>query len=148
MDDAAYGIVSEFVTYVYEDYLTHRQKSALSPITVEVTSAPLNSHHLTLTWCTCALAAQITSTDMFYLDGLETVRELLELSCHASARPLTRNDFLAKKAAAKAAAEAELHSKHEALALVGRMPEMQEVSGYIDFAQRLKSDKWESYLSQ
>lgn len=128
------------------------------------------------------MAAQITSTDMFYLDGLETVRELLELSCHASARPLTRNDFLAKKAAAKAAAEAELHSKHEALALVGRMPEMaespllaalaerevmvrsgnldtiifirncstrgQEVSGYIDFAQRLKSDKWESYLSQ
>lgn len=36
MDDAAYGIVSEFVTYVYEDwttrsmYLTHKQKSALS----------------------------------------------------------------------------------------------------------------------
>jgi len=58
--------------------------------------SPLNSHHhQTLTWCTCALAAQITSTDMFYLDGLETVRELLELSCHASARPLTRNDFLA-----------------------------------------------------
>ena len=24
----------------------------------------------------------------------------------------------------------------------------QEFSGYIDFAQRLKSDKWESYLSQ
>lgn len=33
MDDAAYGIVSEFVRYVYEDwtmYLTHKQKSALS----------------------------------------------------------------------------------------------------------------------
>ncbi|XP_018414504.1 PREDICTED: uncharacterized protein C4orf22 homolog [Nanorana parkeri] len=123
------------------------------------------------------LDSQITSLDLFYLEDEELARQLVELGYRGSGEVLKREEFEARKAAAEASrlsqrtqqkilssAGKELKDNFlKALALReeanrnGKMTSIifirdknshgQELSGYIDFAHRLKTEDFEVYFS-
>ncbi|XP_040273864.1 cilia- and flagella-associated protein 299 [Bufo bufo] len=123
------------------------------------------------------LDSQITSLDLFYLEDEELARQLVELGYRGSGEVLKREEFEARKAAAEASrlsqrtqqkilssAGKELNDNFlKALALReeanrnGKMTSIifirhknshgQEVSGYIDYSLRLKTEDFEVYFS-
>ncbi|KAM8940329.1 cilia- and flagella-associated protein 299 isoform 2-T2 [Pelodytes ibericus] len=123
------------------------------------------------------LDSQITSLDLYYLEDEELARQLVELGYRGSGEVLKREEFEARKAAAEAArlsqqtqqkilsnAGKELKDNFlKALALReeanrnGKMTSIifirdknthgQELSGYIDFSQRLKTEDFENYFN-
>ncbi|XP_073454048.1 cilia- and flagella-associated protein 299 [Aquarana catesbeiana] len=123
------------------------------------------------------LDSQITSLDLFYLEDEELARQLVELGYRGSGEVLKREEFEARKAVAEASrlsqrtqqkilssAGKELKDNFlKALALReeanrnGKMTSIifirdknshgQELSGYIDFAHRLKTEDFEVYFS-
>ncbi|XP_044135309.1 cilia- and flagella-associated protein 299 [Bufo gargarizans] len=123
------------------------------------------------------LDSQITSLDLFYLEDEELARQLVELGYRGSGEVLKREEFEARKAAAEASrlsqrtqqkilssAGKELNDNFlKALALReeanrnGKMTSIifirhknshgQEVSGYIDYSLRLKTEDFEAYFS-
>ncbi|XP_077332298.1 cilia- and flagella-associated protein 299 [Lithobates pipiens] len=123
------------------------------------------------------LDSQITSLDLFYLEDEELARQLVELGYRGSGEVLKREEFEARKAVAEASrlsqrtqqkilssAGKELTDNFlKALALReeanrnGKMTSIifirdknshgQELSGYIDFAHRLKTEDFEVYFS-
>ncbi|XP_075705954.1 cilia- and flagella-associated protein 299 isoform X2 [Rhinoderma darwinii] len=123
------------------------------------------------------LDSQITSLDLFYLEDEELARQLVELGYRGSGEVLKREEFEARKAAAEASrlsqrtqqkilssAGKELKDNFlKALALReeanrnGKMTSIifirdknshgQELSGYIDYSHRLKTEEFEVYFS-
>ncbi|XP_068127241.1 cilia- and flagella-associated protein 299 [Hyperolius riggenbachi] len=123
------------------------------------------------------LDSQINSLDLYYLEDEELARQLVELGYRGSGEVLKREEFEARKAAAEASrlsqktqqkilssAGKELKDNFlKALALReeanrnGKMTSIifirdknshgQELSGYIDFAHRLKTEDFEAYFS-
>ncbi|KAM5192580.1 cilia- and flagella-associated protein 299 [Mantella aurantiaca] len=123
------------------------------------------------------LDSQITPLDLYYLEDEELARQLVELGYRGSGEVLKREEFEARKAAAEASrlsqrtqqkilssAGKELKDNFlKALALReeanrnGKMTSIifirdknshgQELSGYIDFAHRLKTEDFEVYFS-
>ncbi|XP_040181023.1 cilia- and flagella-associated protein 299 [Rana temporaria] len=123
------------------------------------------------------LDSQITSLDLFYLEDEELARQLVELGYRGSGEVLKREEFEARKAVAEASrlsqrtqqkilssAGKELKDNFlKALALReeanrnGKMTSIifirdknshgQELSGYIDFSHRLKTEDFEVYFS-
>ncbi|KAJ8613501.1 hypothetical protein CTAYLR_002175 [Chrysophaeum taylorii] len=124
------------------------------------------------------LDAQVSETDMFYLEDEELARQLVELGYRGSGDTLKREEFMARKKALrergtqKANVPKELASANKDLsqfpflqALANREELVrngkltciiflrdtnskgQEVSGYIDYAQRLKTENFELYFS-
>jgi len=123
------------------------------------------------------LDSQITSLDLYYLEDEELARQLVELGYRGSGEVLKREEFEARKQAAEASRlskrsqQKTLSSSGKYLkssflrALAqreegnrsGKMTSIifirdenarkQEVSGYIDFAHRLKTEDFEPYFS-
>nr|DBA28660.1 TPA: hypothetical protein GDO54_008986 [Pyxicephalus adspersus] len=123
------------------------------------------------------LDSQITSLDLFYLEDEELARQLVELGYRGSGEVLKREEFEARKAAAEASRLSQRTQQKilssagkeikdhflKALALReeanrnGKMTSIifvrdknshgQELSGYIDFAHRLKTEDFEVYFS-
>ncbi|XP_069832795.1 cilia- and flagella-associated protein 299 isoform X1 [Dendropsophus ebraccatus] len=123
------------------------------------------------------LDSQITSLDLFYLEDEELARQLVELGYRGSGEVLKREEFEARKAAAEASrlsqrtqqkilssAGKELEDNFlKALALReeanrnGKMTSIifirdknshgQELSGYIDYSHRLKTEDFEVYFN-
>ncbi|XP_071982692.1 cilia- and flagella-associated protein 299 [Engystomops pustulosus] len=123
------------------------------------------------------LDSQITSLDLFYLEDEELARQLVELGYRGSGEVLKREEFEARKAAAEASrlsqrtqqkilssAGKELKDNFlKALALReeanrnGKMTSIifirdknshgQELSGYIDYSHRLKTEDFDVYFS-
>ncbi|KAM3940357.1 cilia- and flagella-associated protein 299 [Leptodactylus fuscus] len=123
------------------------------------------------------LDSQITSLDLFYLEDEELARQLVELGYRGSGELLKREEFEARKAAAEASrlsqrtqqkilssAGKELKDNFlKALALReeanrnGKMTSIifirdknshgQELSGYIDYSHRLKTEDFDVYFS-
>ncbi|KAM9329826.1 cilia- and flagella-associated protein 299 [Gastrophryne carolinensis] len=123
------------------------------------------------------LDSQITPLDLYYLEDEELARQLVELGYRGSGEVLKREEFDARKAAAEASrlsqrtqqkilssAGKQLQDNFlKALALReeanrnGKMTTIifirdknshgQELSGYIDFAHRLKTEDFEVYFS-
>ncbi|CAD5112863.1 DgyrCDS2075 [Dimorphilus gyrociliatus] len=123
------------------------------------------------------LDSQITSLDLYYLEDEELARQLVELGYRGSGEVLKREEFEARKAAAEASrvskrsqqktlassgkeikdpflrSLAEREEKNRS----GKMTSIifirdknsrgQEISGYIDYAHRLKSEDFEPYFS-
>ena len=125
------------------------------------------------------LDAQISDTDMYYLEDEELARQLVELGYRGSGETLKREEFEARKKA-----EREKHSQkqnapkvlasagkdltgfpflqaianREELVRNGKLTSIifirdknhkgQEVSGYIDFAHRLKTENFEPYFER
>ncbi|TPX46364.1 hypothetical protein SeMB42_g00724 [Synchytrium endobioticum] len=124
------------------------------------------------------LDAQITATDLYYLEDRELARQLVELGYRAAGEPLRRDEFDARQRAAEGARMAKrMHAKelasHSAAGASGsalmqalaereadnrngklttivfirtRNARNQEISGYIDYATRLKAEPWEPYF--
>ncbi|CAK8683128.1 cilia- and flagella-associated protein 299-like [Clavelina lepadiformis] len=123
------------------------------------------------------LDSQITSLDLYYLEDEELARQLVELGYRGSGEVLKREEFEARKQAAEASRlskrsqQKTLASSGKDLrgtflrALAqreegnrsGKMTSIifirdknlrhQEISGYIDFAHRLKTEDFEPYFS-
>ncbi|XP_066431013.1 cilia- and flagella-associated protein 299 [Eleutherodactylus coqui] len=123
------------------------------------------------------LDSQVTSLDLFYLEDDELARQLVELGYRGSGEVLKREEFEARKAAAEASrlsqrtqqkilssAGKELKDNFlKALAVreeanrSGKMTSIifirdkntqgQELSGYIDYSHRLKTEDFEVYFS-
>ncbi|KAJ1456316.1 hypothetical protein M885DRAFT_517798 [Pelagophyceae sp. CCMP2097] len=124
------------------------------------------------------LDAQVSETDMYYLEDEELARQLVELGYRGSGDTLKRDEFEARKKALRergtqkanvpkqlASADKDLSQLPFLLALANREElvrngkltciiflrclnaKKQEVSGYIDFAHRLKSENFESYFT-
>ncbi|XP_063794748.1 cilia- and flagella-associated protein 299 isoform X2 [Pseudophryne corroboree] len=123
------------------------------------------------------LDSQITALDLYYLEDEELARQLVEMGYRGSGEVLKREEFEARKAAAEAArlsqrtqqktlssAGKELKDNFlKALALReeanrnGKMTSIifirdknshgQEVSGYIDFSHRLKTEDFDMYFT-
>ncbi|XP_043934642.1 cilia- and flagella-associated protein 299 [Protopterus annectens] len=123
------------------------------------------------------LDSQITALDLYYLEDEELARQLVELGYRGSGEVLKREEFEARKAAAEASrlskrshqrtlasAGKELTDNFlQALAQredanrSGKMTSIifirdhnshgQEISGYIDYAHRLKTEDFEPYFS-
>ncbi|KAM4053884.1 cilia- and flagella-associated protein 299 [Anomaloglossus baeobatrachus] len=123
------------------------------------------------------LDSQITSLDLFYLEDEELARQLVELGYRGSGEVLKREEFEARKAAAEASRLAQRTQQKilssagkelkdnflKALALreeanrSGKMTSIifirdknshgQELSGYIDYSHRLKTEDFEVYFS-
>merc|ERR1711912_82164 len=123
------------------------------------------------------LDSQITPLDLYYLEDEELARQLVELGYRGSGEVLKREEFEARKAAAEASRlskksqQKTLASSGKELkdpflrALAqreesnrsGKMTSIifirdknvrgQEISGYIDFAHRLKTEDFEPYFT-
>ncbi|XP_077115145.1 cilia- and flagella-associated protein 299 [Ranitomeya variabilis] len=123
------------------------------------------------------LDSQISSLDLFYLEDEELARQLVELGYRGSGEVLKREEFETRKAAAEASRLAQRTQQKilssagkelkdnflKALALReeanrnGKMTSIifirdknshgQELSGYIDYSHRLKSEDFEVYFS-
>eukprot|EP00798_Chlamydomonas_sp_ICE-L_P021954 gene21954-29002_t len=100
---------------------------------------------------------QITATDMFYLEDVELARQLVELGIRGNGEVIKREEFERRKEAAEAARQARLNKKPKKLASQGKNVEEfpllqnqknQEVSGYVDFGHRLKSENMEAYFER
>ncbi|CAL8104993.1 unnamed protein product [Calicophoron daubneyi] len=124
------------------------------------------------------LDSQITSTDLFYLEDEELARQLVELGYRGSGEIVKREDFNARKRALAEANFAKEQSKKalacqgldvvcsvaRALAnredanRTGKMSTIifirdknsrgQEISGYIDYAHRLKTEDFTQYFME
>ncbi|XP_031192763.1 cilia- and flagella-associated protein 299 [Mastomys coucha] len=123
------------------------------------------------------LDSQITTVDLYYLEDESLARQLVELGYRGTGEIVKREDFEARKAAIDIARQAErtqkktltsagkeLHDNFlKALAVreednrAGKLSTVifirdknchgQEVSGYIDYAHRLKSEDFEVYFN-
>ncbi|XP_055450462.1 cilia- and flagella-associated protein 299 isoform X2 [Psammomys obesus] len=123
------------------------------------------------------LDSQITTVDLYYLEDETLARQLVELGYRGTGEIVKREDFEARKAAIEiarlaertqkktlASAGKELHDNFlKALAMReednrnGKVSTVifirdknshgQEVSGYIDYAHRLKSEDFEAYFN-
>eukprot|EP00073_Rattus_norvegicus_P040069 XP_008768300.2 PREDICTED: uncharacterized protein C4orf22 homolog isoform X1 [Rattus norvegicus] len=123
------------------------------------------------------LDSQITTVDLYYLEDEGLARQLVELGYRGTGEIVKREDFEARKAAIDIARQAErtqkktltsagkdLHDNFlKALAMreednrTGKLSTVifirdknshgQEVSGYIDYAHRLKSEDFEVYFN-
>jgi len=123
------------------------------------------------------LDSQITSVDLFYLEDEELARQLVELGYRGSGEVLKREEFEARKQQAEASRLAQRNKTKQlahqgkdikdpflkALAnreesnRSGKMTTIifirdrnargQEISGYIDYAHRLKTEDFEQYFS-
>ncbi|XP_026884435.1 cilia- and flagella-associated protein 299 [Electrophorus electricus] len=123
------------------------------------------------------LDSQITSLDLYYLEDEELARQLVELGYRGSGSVLKREEFEARKAAAEAfrlsmrnqqrtlaSAGKELKdnflralAEREEANRSGKMTSIifirdqnslgQEISGYIDYSHRLRSEDFEPYFS-
>ncbi|XP_028928799.1 cilia- and flagella-associated protein 299 [Ornithorhynchus anatinus] len=123
------------------------------------------------------LDSQITTLDLYYLEDEELARQLVELGYRGSGEVLKREEFVARKAAIEAARLAERTQKKtlssagkelkdpflQALAQreeanrSGKMTSIifirdrnsrgQELSGYIDYAHRLKTEEFDAYFT-
>lgn len=121
------------------------------------------------------LDAQITATDIYYLEDVDLARSLVELGVRGNGEVIKREEFEARKEAAEQARLARLNKKPKRLASQGKAVEdfpllqalkdreeavrngklttiifirdknakHQEVSGYIDYGQRLKAENME-----
>ncbi|KAK6492526.1 hypothetical protein HHUSO_G1891 [Huso huso] len=122
------------------------------------------------------LDSQITSLDLYYLEDEELARQLVELGYRGSGEVLKREEFESRKAAAEASrlskrsqqktlasAGKELKdnflkalAQREEANRSGKMTSIifirdrnshgQEISGYIDYAHRLKTEEFEPYF--
>ncbi|KAL3877889.1 hypothetical protein ACJMK2_035533 [Sinanodonta woodiana] len=123
------------------------------------------------------LDSQITSMDLFYLEDEELARQLVELGYRGSGEVLKREEFEARKAAAEASRLSKRSQQKtlassgkelkdpflQALAQreeanrSGKMTTIifirdknargQEISGYIDYAHRMKTEEFEPYFA-
>jgi len=123
------------------------------------------------------LDSQITSLDLYYLEDEELARQLVELGYRGSGEVLKREEFLSRKHAAEASRlskrsqqktlassgktitdpflkalaqreEANRSGKMTTIVFIrDQNTKGQEISGYIDFAQRLKTENFEAYFS-
>lgn len=123
------------------------------------------------------LDSQITPLDLYYLEDEELARQLVELGYRGSGEVLKREEFLSRKQAAEAsrlskrsqqktlASSGKTITDPFLLALAqreeanrsGKMTTIvfirdqnskgQEISGYIDFAQRIKTENFEPYFA-
>ncbi|XP_071808496.1 cilia- and flagella-associated protein 299-like [Asterias amurensis] len=123
------------------------------------------------------LDSQITSLDLLYLEDEELARQLVELGYRGSGEVLKREEFEARKQAAeasrlskrsqqKALASSGKELKNPFLKALAQREEAnrsgkmtsiifirdknargQEISGYIDYAHRLKTEDFEPYFS-
>lgn len=123
------------------------------------------------------LDSQITSLDLYYLEDEELARQLVELGYRGSGEVLKREEFEARKQAAEASrlskrsqqktlASSGKEMKSTFLRSLaqreegnrsGKMTSIifirdknargQEISGYVDFAHRLKTEDFEPYFS-
>ncbi|CAG5121589.1 unnamed protein product [Candidula unifasciata] len=123
------------------------------------------------------LDSQITPLDLFYLEDQELARQLVELGYRGSGEVLKREEFEARKRAAEASRLAQNNQQkklasddkiikdpllaalavREAANRNGKMTSIifirdrnsrgQEISGYIDYAFRLKTEDFEPYFS-
>ncbi|XP_021066589.1 cilia- and flagella-associated protein 299 isoform X1 [Mus pahari] len=123
------------------------------------------------------LDSQITTVDLYYLEDESLARQLVELGYRGTGEIVKREDFEARKAAIDIARQAERTQKKtltsagkelndnflKALAMreednrAGKLSTVifirdrnshgQEVSGYIDYAHRLKSEDFEVYFN-
>ncbi|XP_015219600.1 cilia- and flagella-associated protein 299 [Lepisosteus oculatus] len=123
------------------------------------------------------LDSQITSLDLYYLEDEELARQLVELGYRGSGEVLKREEFDARKAAAEASrlfkrsqqktlASAGRELKDNFLKALAQREEAnrsgkitsiifirdrnshgQEISGYIDYSHRLKTEEFEPYFS-
>ncbi|KAI8521667.1 PREDICTED: uncharacterized protein C4orf22 homolog [Branchiostoma belcheri] len=123
------------------------------------------------------LDSQITSLDLYYLEDEELARQLVELGYRGSGEVLKREEFEARKQAAeasrlskrsqqKALASSGKDLKNPFLKCLAQREEAnrsgkmttiifirdynargQEISGYIDYAHRLKTEDFEPYFS-
>ncbi|XP_053319200.1 cilia- and flagella-associated protein 299 isoform X2 [Spea bombifrons] len=123
------------------------------------------------------LDSQVTSLDLYYLEDEELTRQLVELGYRGSGEVMKREEFEARKAAAEASQLSQrtqqkivssagkelkdnflkaLASREEANRN-GKMTSIifirdknvhgQEISGYIDFSQRLKTEDFDVYFT-
>ncbi|KAK2189690.1 hypothetical protein NP493_99g01014 [Ridgeia piscesae] len=122
------------------------------------------------------LDSQITSLDLYYLEDEELARQLVELGYRGSGEVLKREEFEARKAAAEASRlskrsqqktlassgkepkdpflralaqreEANRSGKMTTLIFIrDKNSRGQEISGYIDYAHRLKTEDFEPYF--
>ncbi|XP_029456057.1 cilia- and flagella-associated protein 299 isoform X2 [Rhinatrema bivittatum] len=123
------------------------------------------------------LDSQITSLDLYYLEDEELARQLVELGYRGTGEVLKREEFEARKAFAEASRlsqgtqqktlssagkefkdkflkalaereEANRNGKMTSIIFIrDRNSRGQELSGYIDYAHRLKSDDFEVYFN-
>ncbi|ESO98039.1 hypothetical protein LOTGIDRAFT_143278 [Lottia gigantea] len=123
------------------------------------------------------LDSQITSLDLYYLEDEELARQLVELGYRGSGEVLKREEFEARKQAAEASRlskrsqqktlassgkelkdpfykclaqreEANRSGKMTTIVFIrDKNARGQEISGYIDFAHRLKTEDFEPYFS-
>ncbi|XP_066488844.1 cilia- and flagella-associated protein 299 [Tiliqua scincoides] len=123
------------------------------------------------------LDSQITTQDLYYLENEEMARQLVELGFRGSGEVLKREDFIARKQAAEASRFSDRHqqktlssakkelkdnflkalAEREEANRNGKMSSIifirdrnfrgQEVSAYIDYAHRLKTDECEVYFT-
>ncbi|XP_039614467.1 cilia- and flagella-associated protein 299 [Polypterus senegalus] len=123
------------------------------------------------------LDSQISPMDLYYLEDEELARQLVELGYRGSGEVLKREEFEARKAAAEASRLSKrnqqktlesagkelkddflkaLAQREEAnrsgkmtsiIFLRDRNSQKQEISGYIDYAHRLKTEDFEPYFS-
>ncbi|XP_006817330.1 cilia- and flagella-associated protein 299-like [Saccoglossus kowalevskii] len=123
------------------------------------------------------LDSQITSLDLYYLEDEELARQLVELGYRGSGEVLKREEFEARKAAAEASRLSKRSqqktlassgkdlknlflkalAQREEANRSGKMTTIifirdknargQEISGYIDYAHRLKTEDFEPYFS-
>lgn len=122
------------------------------------------------------LDSQITPLDLYYLEDEELARQLVELGYRGSGEVLKREEFEARKAAAEASRLSKKSqqktlassgkdlkdpflralAQREEANRSGKMTSIifirdkngrgQEISGYIDFAHRLKTEDFEPYF--
>ncbi|XP_066568191.1 cilia- and flagella-associated protein 299 isoform X2 [Amia ocellicauda] len=123
------------------------------------------------------LDSQITPLDLYYLEDEELARQLVELGYRGSGEVLKREEFETRKAAAeasrlskrsqqktlasagkefkdnflKALAEREEANRSGKMTSIiflrDRNSHGQEISGYIDYSHRLKTEEFEPYFS-
>merc|ERR1719335_894684 len=118
------------------------------------------------------LDSQISKTDMYYLEDEDLARQLVELGYRGSGETLKRDEFMARmnklRSTPKALASAQKDvtgfpflaslAEREEMVRNGKLttiifirdknPKGQEVSGYIDYAHRLKTENFEPYFER
>ncbi|XP_036384010.1 cilia- and flagella-associated protein 299 [Megalops cyprinoides] len=122
------------------------------------------------------LSSQVTSLDLYYLEDEDVARQLVELGYRGSGEVLKREEFETRKAAAEAprltksqqktlasagkelkdnflkalAEREEVHRSGKMTSIIfirDRNAHGQEISGYIDYSHRLKSEDFEPYFN-
>ncbi|XP_065652219.1 cilia- and flagella-associated protein 299 isoform X4 [Hydra vulgaris] len=111
------------------------------------------------------LDSQITPLDLYYLEDEELARQLVELGYRGSGEVLKREEFIARKLAAEASILSKRNTQKvlasfgknfvdpflNALAVreeLNRNGKLTEISGYIDYSERLKNEDFEIYFSE